>query len=414
MNITRIYLFVPIFLYFIFISPYVIGNSVSEYFPNSYAIVIGIQEYRNKNWNELKEVENNVKGVSRFFESEGFSVKTFLNQQATRNNVITYLKDELSEIVENEDRIVIYFSGHGDSFKNTQPGYLIPYDGVEGKRSSWISKETLVEWSNYNHAKQILFIIDACVSGWGEIKSANDRLGYADGGTPRVARQVLSACKTGQSALSVNTLKNYEQYSYYTAYLLKGLRGGYADVHRDGIISFGELSAYLRVAAATSISTPYSGHLTGHDNGSFVFSSPLPILNEHNNIRTFYKAEKKASLDYSDDEQSWLYFSEYGVDGLEKYLSKYPNGKYSEEASSRLKQIRELGTSEQVGNFESPVRWPQSRLTPKEKAESIGLWIQDIQYSTDPKVIEQYLSLYPGGPMSSKAEKRLRQLKEKK
>jgi hypothetical protein len=61
---------------------------------------------------------------------------------------------------------------------------------------------------------------------------------------------------------------------YYTAYLIKGLREGDADIYSDGVITASELAAYLGPAARSSYNTPRGGNFAGHEQGNFVFRSP--------------------------------------------------------------------------------------------------------------------------------------------
>lgn len=112
----------------ILISSYSVSSSKGH--NNSYAVVIGVREYRDSNWHELRSVENDAKEMAKYFESEGFIVKRFFNKEATRKNILSYLVDELPLKMRAHDRVVIYFSGLGERQKNHTPeSYLIPYDG---------------------------------------------------------------------------------------------------------------------------------------------------------------------------------------------------------------------------------------------------------------------------------------------
>lgn len=367
--------------------------NTESFFSNSYAVVIGVREYED-DWDVLRYAENDAVEIGRYFSDQGYIVKKFLSEQATRRNIVSYLEDELPEIIKEDDRVVIYFSGHGDKHEKSNDGYVIPYDGIKGKPSTWISMKKLQQLSSINGiAKHQLFILDACFAGSFATKSSKNEEKLLQSHIARSARQFLAAGLAGEKTPAESDLKGYEKHSYYTSYLLKGLREGTADNYYDGFITLTELGGYLQGAARTERNTPVSGHFNGHESGSFVFSSPIKA--EHISLKPVPRAvQDKGNVE------------------LEKNLHE-ANKKILilEEANRALKaQRKDEGKLVLPRNTIPPSR-KRSSLTKSQEKEAELEWFQDIQYSTDPKTVQEYLNNYPNGPMTAKAQRKLKNLR---
>lgn len=164
----------------------------SMFYRQSWAVVIGINTY--PNFPPLDYAVNDARAVAARFERLGFYVVTLENERATRQNILDLLKMELPAVVEPDDRIVIFYSGHGAAGKiartGGEVGFIIPHDGqslVDGRRLSivggmvqipdaeyaafarkanFISTEEIREAFDMLPAKHILTIFDGCYSGF--------------------------------------------------------------------------------------------------------------------------------------------------------------------------------------------------------------------------------------------------------
>lgn len=405
----------PSLIILVSISNSVFAINTSQFFSKNYAIVIGIKNYSDNNWPDLKYAENDAIEMEKYFKKEGYEVKSFISEKATKSNIVSYLEDFLPNKLNENDRLVIYFSGHGDTYKDTGRGYLIPHDGVIDKPSSWISMKQLLYLSSVNEkAKHQLFILDACFGGALATKSSKGEKQYVEAHTQNIARQFLAAGLENQTTLAESRLPGYKQFSHYTAYLIKGLRDGYADTYRDGIITHNELSSYLEGAAITANNTPIGGVLAGHELGSFVFSSPLSEPENSPIIPTIVGPTKSSSQDQ--DKYDWELYSGIGTkEALLSYKERHPSGKYVDRANASIKRAEDEEKLRNPGpTYPEPEKsniTRKSTLTSSDKALAIQVWNQDIQFSTDPKVIEEYLSKFPNGPMTTQAERKLGRLK---
>ncbi|MFC1546453.1 PorV/PorQ family protein [bacterium] len=198
--------------------------------------------------------------------------------EATKQNIEAFLGDELPEKVSKDDRVLIFFSGHGitlDTIKeNKKQGYLAPIDGNKKEPfSTCISMDMINQLSERIPAKQILFIVDACNSGLVLIR--NKGYGRKKDFKKRIesfltdSRQAMTA---GQSTQSSQISSEHQQ-SIYTHYLIEGLKGR-ADNNKDGVISVHELHIYVRnkvTDTTDNYQIPQMGRLKDGGEGDFFF-----------------------------------------------------------------------------------------------------------------------------------------------
>jgi hypothetical protein len=388
------------------------GADLFHYFYNSYAVVIGIRNYQNwAHWEKLDNAENDAEAMATFLRKQGFEVTLFTGQQATKDNIIAYLEDKLAPKLKWKDRIVFYFSGHGETRKlgGRARGYIIPYDGHWKHSSTWIAMEKLQELADkLGNARHQLFILDACFGGLFATKSSvpslpEDTPNYIAEVARHRARQYLTAGSATQETPARSVLPGYKKYSHYTAYLLKGLREGVADSYRDGVITATELDAYLGPAARSKYNTPRGGHFPGHEQGNFFFRSPKPAVKKRGT--TFTTSEfKTTGTRQSNDAYDWEQFSSLGAPGLERYLARHPNGTWADEARTRLERLTKLGEAKR------PEPTPSS-LTEAEQAQADYEWQTSIRYATTSRTVEQFLQMYPVGTHVPKAKRKLDELR---
>src|SRR5436190_11458475 len=100
---------------------------------NTYAIIIGISNY--KNVSPLQYADRDAQAFFNFLQSDaggkipGGNIEPFINENATRTNI----GDAISEIVKKAkagDRVYFFFAGHGDMEDLTQieNGLLLLYN----------------------------------------------------------------------------------------------------------------------------------------------------------------------------------------------------------------------------------------------------------------------------------------------
>lgn len=257
------------------------GKSPAEFVAGrsgkSWAVVIGVNAYQHVP--NLTYAVADAKSIAELFAKKGFKVTSLYDGAATRKAILHALGDQLPAEVGEQDQVVIFFAGHGETKKygaGNAMGYLLPVDAEANALSGTAIDMGLIQsLAQALPAKQILFLIDSCYGGIAgqRFRSLSPTAeSYLKLITREKGRQLLTAGGADQQAVESPTWGH----SAFTYYLLEGLGKGLADLNEDGVIPTSELYTYLdqRVYAAA--------HLLGHtqrpqfwsltpEQGEFVF-----------------------------------------------------------------------------------------------------------------------------------------------
>lgn len=216
--------------------------------PRSYALVVGISHYRSlPPEGQLQFPERDAAGVyTTLISAEGGqfpaeNVKKLIGQDATLANLRDALENWLPSVTKDDDRVLIYFAGHG--FVSGGKAYLAPYDidraNVPGTS---YPMETLGQVMGAKiHGKWKVLLTDACHSG--AITPEADRA--------QVSRSLLDL---NRSLFSLTASRDREQsfespnwgggHGIFTYYLIRGMEGE-ADTSGDGVVTADELAEYV-------------------------------------------------------------------------------------------------------------------------------------------------------------------------
>jgi uncharacterized caspase-like protein len=217
---------------------------------NAYAIVIGVEQYRQKlpkadfaahDAQAVTEMLTKVMG----YPAE--NVITLINDQATRADLAKYVEKWLFKNVKAGSTVFIYFSGLGTSNPETGDVFLVPYDGDPSFiDQTGYSLKKMMDALRKLPAKDIIVVLDSCFSG------AGGKSILVEGARPMaVSLQnslVLSKNMTVLAAASGNQICTPYQAkgnSLFTYYLLRGIHD--EDVMRpDGSLDIRDLFGYAR------------------------------------------------------------------------------------------------------------------------------------------------------------------------
>jgi uncharacterized caspase-like protein len=244
--------------------------SLTGLYQNSHAVIIGVNRY--EKWPSLEYAVNDAKAMEAKLKALGFETKTLIDHNATRSNIVRILGDELPRKVEKDDRVVIFFAGHGQTEEwadGSQMGYIIPVDAdTRDLFSTAISMDQVRTFSKRLRAKHVLYLMDSCYSGLGLSRSGtlppSDR-DYLHKITTRKAHQMLTAGGKGEQA------REEGAHGLFTKYLLEAL-DGQADRDEKGYITFSDLASYVKPKVsreAGNSQIPQYGNIDGE--GEFVF-----------------------------------------------------------------------------------------------------------------------------------------------
>jgi len=138
---------------------------------NAYAIVIGIETYRQK----LPSVDYAIADANimtkYLTEVMGYpeeNVVTLRNEYATKSDIEKYFEKWLLNNIEKDSFVFIYFSGHGAPNAKTGDAYLVPYDGDPSFiAETGYSLKRMYDVLGRLPAKEVIVALDSCFTGAG-------------------------------------------------------------------------------------------------------------------------------------------------------------------------------------------------------------------------------------------------------
>ncbi len=192
------------------VMPGVPAPSASRPYGDSWAVIIGVDQY--KTAPGLQYAVNDARSIAAALPALGFPKENIflrLNEKATRGNIVSLLGDALPKKVKADDRLFVFFAGHGATRSlpgGGNLGYLVPYDGdMDRLHGSALSMRELRDISRLIPAKHIFYAVDACYSGLLLERAAPSlspkAQGYLEVVTKRRVRQILTARLKDQPVL---------------------------------------------------------------------------------------------------------------------------------------------------------------------------------------------------------------------
>lgn len=243
----------------------------------SWAVVIGVNTYLHPQVPPLRYAVQDANSVIAALAQLGFPperVFLLLNEQATKRAIEDVLYERL-RAADKDDRLLVFFAGHGITVplpRGATEGFLLSYDAdPERLFTTAISMADVKRMGSRIAAKHILFVVDACYSGFSVTRAVappRSDARYLRLATQEPAVQVITAGKANEQ------VREEDGHGLFTRHFLQGLTG-FADTDQDGAITGLELAAFLqsRVNRATDgAQHPQFGQLAGE--GQFVFVLP--------------------------------------------------------------------------------------------------------------------------------------------
>ena len=260
--------------------------SVEQYYKKSHAIIIGISSYKEET--SLPNAFHDAAAIKRVLEEKYHfnNVITLFNEEATGDKIREILQDTLRDesIIATQDRVLIYYSGHGKLRREvnwrgeeTNTGYIIPYDSRLKRYGSSIEMDDLVKSCQGCNAKHILLVLDCCYSGYaatrtGEPTTPPEHLdeNFLHDITQRKAIQVLAPTQKDEPANDSGVLPGF---SAFTGALL-GILKNEKDPIENGVITASEIGAVLQQEVVNQkgvFQRPSYNVLAGSEGGDFIF-----------------------------------------------------------------------------------------------------------------------------------------------
>ena len=235
------YKLLPILLF-----TYGLAVTTDDIYNNSWALVIGINKYekvQNLNY-AVKDAESIQLMMVEYFDFPKDNIISLFNEDATYHNIRKQFS-EISKSAEKNDRVLIFFAGHGETLDlpdGGEQGYLLPYDSDrDDLYLTAVPMDELKQIALMSKAKHILYLVDACYGGIAAIgaRGLDSKIipNYIEKITKNKARQIITAGGRGEKVIE----KSEWGHSVFTLNLNRGLKDGNADLNGDDVITANEL-----------------------------------------------------------------------------------------------------------------------------------------------------------------------------
>jgi len=267
-----------------------IALSRNDIYDNSWAVIIGIDKYQFSDplHYAVKDAEAVRNMLINKFDYPEENIRYLTDEEATLSNIKLNLGEVATSAGEN-DRILVFYSGHGQTLigtDNSEKGYIIPYEGKQDNPyATGIAMDEILTTSQISKSKHMLFLMDACYSGLmtEHVKGLQPQEeGYLTKVANEQARQIITA--GGNEPAIEGGRWNH---SVFTKNLLSGLDDWDADTDSDGYITADELGTYLRKQVtedSNNQQTPQKGRFMNSGTGEFVFFSDVTVTLPSNNL----------------------------------------------------------------------------------------------------------------------------------
>ena len=245
-----------------------------DFYRYSIGVVIGINKYQS--WPSLEFSVNDARAIKNRLIEEGFdTVFELYDEEATRIQILRLLSDKLPAILGEDDRLMVFFAGHGHTeiFKGedgleSQEGYIVPMEGdINNSRGTAISMTTIHDNIKKYKAKHVLYAFDSCYSGLGLKRSGGSKKvdEYIKSLARKKAVQIITAGGKGEQA------GEEKGHGIFTKALLQAVDGE-ADMDKDGFVTASEIATFVKPKVSRKTrgtQTPQFGWLNGE--GDFIF-----------------------------------------------------------------------------------------------------------------------------------------------
>jgi len=256
------------------------GSKILSY-SGSYALIIGQSDYAH--WGDLNSIPSELDEVQSVLQDQNFVVERHKNLNSKD------LKGTFEKFINNygldeNNRLLFFYSGHGYSRLNNSKGYIVPVDAPDpnvdkkGFLDKAVGMNQVVTWARSIESKHALFLFDSCFSGT-LFKSKNK---------PKIPRQITQAmAKPVRQFITAGSADEaVPAKSTFTPAFVDALRYAKADMYKDGYVTGEELGLYLKnTVQYFTNQTPQYGKIGDYklNRGDFVFKvknqSTPPVIN---------------------------------------------------------------------------------------------------------------------------------------
>jgi hypothetical protein len=217
---------------------------------NSYAIVIGVEQYRQgipRADYATHDAEMMTKYLTEVMGYPEENVVTLLNENALRSDFEKYFERWLANTVEKDGTVFVYFAGRGAPDAKNGDIYLVPHDGdaLFLDQTAYPLKRLYAALGKLP-AKKIIVVLDSNFSGAGSRSIAargNRPLGVSLPGLASLSKNIVTlSATTGDQTASAYDDKGHGLLTYF---MLKGIKSENV-IRQDGSLKVNDLYSYVR------------------------------------------------------------------------------------------------------------------------------------------------------------------------
>lgn len=310
--------------------------TTDDIYDNSWALIIGIDNYKNvQKLNYAVDDAESIKDILiNSFDFPEENISLLINEEATKQNIIKSFS-MITKDAEANDRVIVFFAGHGETMDlpgGGEKGYLIPVEGdSKDLYVTAIPMDELRQISLMSKAKHMLYLVDACYGGIaavgsrGLVPNSTNSTNFIDKVSKFQSRQVITAGGRGEKVIE----KPEWGHSAFTLNIKRGLQDGAADMNYDGYITANELGMFLSDKVSIDSEnqqTPQYGRMTSQE-GEFIFVFNDEI-NEIKKIKDNRDTDVKLDVLLSkvkklESEKYLNYNNNYDERGINGWFEKY-------------------------------------------------------------------------------------------
>ncbi|OGW43713.1 MAG: hypothetical protein A2X57_06355 [Nitrospirae bacterium GWD2_57_8] len=227
--------------------------------PDLYALVIGINEYKNKSISltyavpdALAFAETLKRAAAPLFDKT--DIQTLTTPEATTKEAVTKAFEELRLKIKPNDLFVFYDASHGVvDVVNDEEQYFLLTSNVLLLSSRHIGEDAmgqkdLAKLIGNIPAQKKIVILDTCNAGKGgkelQIALLQQTRGLTESTAVKLLQRAIGSAVFSASSDTQQALEGYKGHGLFTYVLMEGLRGK-ADIKKDGFITVLGLADYV-------------------------------------------------------------------------------------------------------------------------------------------------------------------------
>lgn len=237
-------------------APFILGNP-----GDCYALVIGNNEYQKLP--KLSTAVDDAEDVAKAL-GDDYGFRVALLKNATRGQILMALYEYRK--LGKDDRLLIYYAGHGWLDTKADEGYWLPVDASRDNNVDWIQNATITAEARACNAKQILIVADSCYSG--KLVRGIQVVGKNPDNSETLSDKKARLVMSSGGLEPVADASGKGNHSVFASAFLDALKANSSSI--DGASFYTKVREKVGWNADQS---PEYGviHKSGHDGGDFIF-----------------------------------------------------------------------------------------------------------------------------------------------